>query len=142
VIYDDPATASCLCCGDYDADCEPIYPRGDFQDVDSRDNRDDGVDDDSNMQRVTCEPIPRQFCRSCDDDECVDQNVTCATLANIINAPLIDFAKGARNSVEVLPDDNEDAAEDNSRVRDSSDTLPDGIDITHEKVWCGQTTSR
>jgi hypothetical protein len=26
VAYDDPATHTCLCCGDYDTDCEPAYP--------------------------------------------------------------------------------------------------------------------
>jgi hypothetical protein len=34
VVYDDPATHSRLCCGEYDTDCEPAYPCGDFQEVD------------------------------------------------------------------------------------------------------------
>jgi hypothetical protein len=32
VMYDDPATHTCLCCEDYDADREPDYPCGDSRD--------------------------------------------------------------------------------------------------------------
>jgi hypothetical protein len=137
VGYDDSAARSCLCCGDYDTDCEPTYPCRDFRDVDLWSNEMDGVDETCNMQRVPCEQIPGQLCRSCDDDECVGRNVTCGTLAIYYQRAVVDFARGHREPAEAFSGDDDDAAEDNDRVRDPSDARRNG-DVVRENVWCDQ----
>jgi hypothetical protein len=64
-------THSCLCCEEYDTDREFIYPCSDFREVQLwGESRDQEVDD---LQCVPCEQMPGQLCRSCDDDECVDE---------------------------------------------------------------------
>jgi hypothetical protein len=78
VVYDDPSTHSCLCCEEYDTDCEPTYPCSDFRELQLWDKSRDQKDD--HLQRVPCEQMPGQFCRSCDDDECIDKVTICATL--------------------------------------------------------------
>jgi hypothetical protein len=138
VVYDDPATHSCLCCEDYEADCEPTYPCEDFQDIDLWNNGSDGVDNNSNMQRMPCEQIPGQLCRSCDDDECVDRNVTCTTLAIDYQRAVVDFARGDQKPAEVFPGDDDDAVEDNSRIQDPTDARRNSVDVVRENVWCDQ----
>jgi hypothetical protein len=54
VVCDDPATHTCLCCEDYDADREPTYPCGDFQDTEMRSDDDSEEDDDNFVQRLPC----------------------------------------------------------------------------------------
>jgi hypothetical protein len=74
VVYDDPATHSCLCCEEYETDCEPAYPCEDFQDIDMWGNGDSDVDDDSQVRCIPCERTPGQRYRlPCDDDRCVNQ---------------------------------------------------------------------
>jgi hypothetical protein len=138
VFYDDPATHSCLCYENYDADCEPTYPCGEFQYIDLWNNGSDGVDFNSSMQRVPCEQTPGQPCRSCDDDECVGRNVTYAALAIYYQHTIVDFTRGARKPAKVFPGDDDDAVEDNSRVQDPYDACPNSVAIVHENVWFGQ----
>jgi hypothetical protein len=71
VVYDDLCAHSCLCCEECDIDREPTYPCSDFREVRLGDERyDQDVDD---LQRMPCEQMPDQLCRSCDEDECVDR---------------------------------------------------------------------
>jgi hypothetical protein len=131
VIYDDPAAHSCLCCEDYDTDCEPTCPCEDFQDIDLWNHGSDGVDCDSNMQRVPCEQIPGQLCRLCDDDECVDRNVTCATLAIYYQHTVIDFTRGDQKPAEMFPGDDDDTVEDTNRVQDPIDACYKSVVLVH-----------
>jgi hypothetical protein len=83
VVYDDPATHTCLCCEDYDADCEPVYPcelvkdDGLWGNIDNTENdvADSGdVEDESQIYCLPCEQIRGQRYRlPCIDVNCPDQ---------------------------------------------------------------------
>jgi hypothetical protein len=84
VIYDDPSTHACVCCGDLDADCEPEYPCetvinhcatcSNPWDItcesDSSDGHNDDKDNDTPSYCLPCESVGRQkYMREC---ECED----------------------------------------------------------------------
>jgi hypothetical protein len=120
---------------------EPTYPCWDFQDGNLWNSGIDRVDDNSNMQRVPCERIPGQLCRSCGDDERVGRNITCATLAIYYQHTVIDFVRGDQEPAEASSGDYGDNAEDNDRVQDSNNVRHNG-DVAHENEWCDQKRHR
>jgi hypothetical protein len=92
VIYDDPSTRDCVCCGDWDTECEPEYSCEDVInhcatcsnpwditcESDSSDDHDDGAKVDALVNCVPCESAGRQMCVrecKCEDTTCYDQTI-------------------------------------------------------------------
>jgi hypothetical protein len=76
VIYDDPSTHACMCCGDWDTDCEAEYPCETVInhcatcshpwdatcESDSSDGRNDDENNDTSFCCLPCESVGRQWC--------------------------------------------------------------------------------
>jgi hypothetical protein len=82
VIYDDPSTHACMCCEDWDTDCESEYPCKTVInhcatcsnpwdttcESDSSEGHNDDENNDNSLYCLPCEPVGRQWhMQGCDD---------------------------------------------------------------------------
>jgi hypothetical protein len=87
IVYDDPSTHTCVCCEEFDTDCEPEYPckiatshcaictnPWDVTCANDPESHEDEEDNDSPLCCMPCGPVGSQwYMQECDDTNAFDQ---------------------------------------------------------------------